>query len=135
MKRIRKAACVAAVAVLLLAAAGGICLFQAGNTEPQYKGIENVAFQMEYPPFDAYDLTTAEVNDLIGCLSVMDLSAYETSPLVPEGDGIQCTITTAGQDYEIIFLKPYLFYDGIIYKMEIDERIFGIVDRIEKDHR
>lgn len=110
-----------------------LAMVEAGP-EPRYNGIKNVVFEMEYPPFDRYDLTTAEVNKLISYLSAMDFSEYETTPFIPEGDGIICTITTADKNYELIFLKPYVIYDGIVYDLNTVEKLFAIVSHIAGSH-
>jgi len=122
------------VIIVLLVSAGVFYLLQANDAQPRYKEIKNVTFELEYPPFDVYDLTSIEVNDLIDCLSGMDFSEYETISLIPIGDGIICTVTATDKNYELVFLKPYLIYDEKTYKLGIDEQIFKVVSHITESH-
>ena len=94
----------------------------------------SVVFSMQYPPFDEYTLTDTEADKLLEVLSEMSFSEYVEGP-GPLGDGTTCTITSEKGKDCIDFLRPYIVVEGKLYKLNLDEEIFDIVDSIVDAHQ
>ena len=117
-----------AVLVLLLTAAvlAAVWLFNSGF--PKARRVD-ITISKQYPPFTEYALTDAEADKFIACLSAMDFPERIEGP-PPMADGLTCIITAEGENHTLEFARPYLVVDGTLYRLNMDEEIFDIVDSI-----
>ena len=103
------------------------------NEPLRYSGVTRVTGEFEYPPFETFTLTGREANELLDCLSALELSDYETTG-GPEGDGVTYTVETQAGSYSFVALKPYFLYDGSAYLLGMDSELFQVTDRIAAGH-
>lgn len=121
---------VISILVLAILAVGGICLFVNQREPLRYEGIQNVTFKWENPPFDEFTPTNQEINELLDCLSALDLSDYEVHPDVPIGTWLYCTIETENASFAFRPLSPYLVVGETTYRLGDDAELFQIVEKI-----
>lgn len=117
-------------------AVDAVYLFANRDEELRYPTIKSIELTEEYPPFDHYRLTNAEINQLVDALDLIDFSQYEIMEFYPTGEPDRCTITTEEETYELYFAKPYFFISGTVYSTEgHDCSAFDVVEEILEKHR
>ena len=111
-------------------AAKGISRVHIDIISRKYESVERVRLRLGYPPYKGYSLSTAEINDFIGCLEKIDISEIEIENVVPEGNSVECFITVEEELYELRFLNPYVEIKGNWYQINTEHEIFQIIEKI-----
>ena len=116
--------------VILIAVVVIVFLHEKERNTLQYESIEKITFTNGYPPFTEYELSNAEINEFVACLSGMDFTTYPQLINDGEGCGTECEIVADGKTYSLMFLKPCLWVEGVLYELESNAEIFRIEKKI-----